>query len=84
MTGVIDGFRWAVLGRGLPHYQIYFESFGIGLALLQTAFEEFRRRGRVRAGLGVDAQNPTGATRLYERAGMRVAWEAVIYQKDLS
>jgi mycothiol synthase len=55
---------------------------GIGLALLLTAFAEFRRRGRTQAGLGVDAQNPTGATRLYERAGMRVAWEAIVFRKD--
>ena len=42
---------------------------GLGLALLLHAFGEFYRRGQPRIGLGVDAQNPTGATRLYERAG---------------
>jgi mycothiol synthase len=57
---------------------------GLGLVLLQHAFAEFRRRGETRVGLGVDAQNPTGATRLYERAGMRVHWEAVIYEKELA
>jgi len=31
----------------------------------------------------VDAENPTGATRLYERLGMRVAFQANIYRKDL-
>jgi mycothiol synthase len=56
---------------------------GLGLALLEHAFSEFRRRGETRVGLGVDAENPTGATRLYERAGMRVHWEAVIYEKEL-
>lgn len=45
---------------------------GLGLALLQHSFQEFNRRGRLRAGLGVDASNLTGATRLYERAGMHV------------
>ena len=35
-------------------------------------------------GLGVDAQNPTGATRLYERAGMHVAYEAVAFEKELA
>lgn len=44
---------------------------GLGLALLQTAFGEFYRRGYRKVGLGVDAQNLTGALRLYERAGMR-------------
>lgn len=46
---------------------------GLGLALLRHAFGEFRTRGFPRAGLGVDAENLTGAVRLYERAGMHVA-----------
>lgn len=50
---------------------------GLGLALLRTAFHEFRRRDLTRVVLNVDAESPTGATRLYERAGMRVevAWD---------
>jgi mycothiol synthase len=50
---------------------------GLGLFLLRTAFAELRRLGRTRAVLNVDAESPTGATRLYERAGMRVelAWD---------
>jgi mycothiol synthase len=56
---------------------------GIGLALLHHAFGEFWRRGEQRIGLGVDAENPTGATRLYERAGMKVAFEFVVYEKRL-
>jgi len=56
---------------------------GIGEALLRAAFAEFMRRGERRVALGVDAANPTGATRLYERVGMRVLWEAVVYEKDL-
>ncbi len=43
---------------------------GIGLALLQHAFGEFYRRDLRRAGLAVDSQNLTGATRLYQHAGM--------------
>jgi mycothiol synthase len=56
---------------------------GLGLALLQLAFDEFRRRGLVRGMLTVDSENPTGATRLYERAGMTVelAWEH--WEKEL-
>ena len=57
---------------------------GLGLALLQQAFGEFYRRGETRVGLGVDTANPTGATRLYERAGMHVVWEAVVYEKELT
>ena len=56
---------------------------GIAEALLRTAFVEFWRRGEHRVALGVDAQNPTGATRLYEHVGMRVLWTAVVYEKEL-
>lgn len=45
---------------------------GLGHALLLHAFGEFYRRGTRRVSLGVDSENPTGATRLYERAGMHV------------
>jgi mycothiol synthase len=57
---------------------------GLGLALLRHAFGEFYRRGQPRVGLGVDAENPTGATRLYERAGMHVAYEAAAFKKELT
>jgi mycothiol synthase len=45
---------------------------GLGLALLRQAFAAFHHRGWPRAILDVDAESETGATRLYERAGMRV------------
>jgi mycothiol synthase len=57
---------------------------GLGLALLQHAFGEFYRRGVPHVGLGVDADNPTNATRLYEKAGMRVLKEDVIFEKELA
>jgi mycothiol synthase len=57
---------------------------GVGRALLLHAFGEFRRRGDRHVGLGVDAENPTGATRLYESVGMRVIKEDVIFEKDLT
>jgi GNAT superfamily N-acetyltransferase len=56
---------------------------GLGLALLLHALGEFYRRGLLRVGLGVDAQSPTGATRLYERAGMHVGHEYVVFEKTL-
>ena len=56
---------------------------GLGLALLRHAFGEFHRRGWAQAVLGVDAANETGATRLYEGAGMRVDRQYAIYQKEL-
>jgi ribosomal protein S18 acetylase RimI-like enzyme len=56
---------------------------GLGLALLRHAFGEFHRRGARTARLSVDAESPTGAPRLYERAGMRVTESYVVRQKDL-
>lgn len=56
---------------------------GIAEALLQAAFAEFFRRGERRVGLGVDAESATGATRLYERVGMRVFSRIVVYEKEL-
>jgi mycothiol synthase len=57
---------------------------GIALALLHFAFAEFRRRGAPHVRLGVDTQNPTNATRLYERAGMSVESEDVVFERKLA
>ncbi len=56
---------------------------GLGMALLQHSFGEFYQRGMKTIGLGVDASNPTGATRLYRGAGMVVASEFITYDKTL-
>jgi GNAT superfamily N-acetyltransferase len=56
---------------------------GLGLALLYHAFSEYFRRGYKRVGLGVDTQNLSGATRLYQKAGMQVDREFVVYEKEL-
>jgi len=56
---------------------------GLGLALLLHSFGEFHKRGHTSINLGVDAGSPTGATRLYKRAGMRVGAEYVTYEKEL-
>ena len=56
---------------------------GLGRALLLHGFGELYRRGERRMGLGVDAENPTGATRLYEAVGMHVAMQADTYEKAL-
>ena len=56
---------------------------GIGLALLRHLFHEFYRRGNRKVGLGVDAQNLTGALRLYESAGMHVHQAFDQYEKEL-
>jgi mycothiol synthase len=66
------GVRRAYRGRGLAK------------ALLIHSFREFHRRGQRRVGLGVDAENPTGATKLYESVGMVVDSEQVVWEKKLA
>jgi ribosomal protein S18 acetylase RimI-like enzyme len=57
---------------------------GYAKALLQHAFREFYERGFRRVTLGVDAENPTGATHLYERVGMHVEIEFAVYEKAVA
>ena len=56
---------------------------GLGEALLRHSFREFHRRGFRRVDLGVDAESPTGATRLYGRAGMQAYRVTVFHDKQL-
>ncbi len=56
---------------------------GLGEALLYHSFGEFYRRGMKTIGLGVNAHNPTGATRLYQKVGMYAASEHVTYEKEM-
>lgn len=56
---------------------------GLGLALLYQSFGEFYRRGVTSVGLGVDAQSLTGATRLYERAGMHPTMRIATFAREL-
>ena len=66
----------AILGVRRP-----WRRMGLGEALLLLSFREFQQRGYGRATLGVDASSPTGATRLYERAGMRVYRKTVLLDR---
>lgn len=56
---------------------------GLASALLRQSFAEFYKRGIHTVGLGVDSENITGATRVYEKAGMHVAGEYALYEKEL-
>lgn len=56
---------------------------GLGMALLQAVVAEFGRRGVRTVGLRVDAESPTGALRLYERAGMNVVAQFDTYEREL-
>jgi mycothiol synthase len=54
---------------------------GLGSALLLHSFRELRARGDKRVGLGVRADNATGAVRLYEQVGMLEVGRQVWYEK---
>lgn len=56
---------------------------GLALALLRHSFADFVARGATRVGLSVDAENTTGAVRLYERAGMSPVRRLDIYEREL-
>lgn len=56
---------------------------GLGMVLLKHSFREYWKRGTKVVTLGVDASSLTGATRLYERAGMHVARQWTTYEKEL-
>ena len=56
---------------------------GLAASLIGSTLRLLRERGLDEATLGVDAENPTGAVRLYERMGF-VPWRtAMAYRKDL-
>lgn len=56
---------------------------GLGRALLLHAFGELKARGKTRVGLGVDAESPTGAVRLYESVGMIVTRRSVTLERPV-
>lgn len=56
---------------------------GVALALLQQCFAALYARGKHAAKLGVDADSLTGATRLYEKAGMHLERQYNVYEKEL-
>jgi mycothiol synthase len=56
---------------------------GLATTLLKIAFAEFWRRGMRSVALNADGANLTGATRIYEKAGMRVVRQRTVYEKEL-
>ena len=56
---------------------------GVAKALLLMSFREFAARGQPVVSLEVDAENPTGATALYEGVGMRVGRRYDVYERKL-
>jgi mycothiol synthase len=57
---------------------------GLAKVLLLHSFREFHERGQRRVGLGVDSENATGATKLYESVGMVVDSEQIVWEKVLA
>jgi mycothiol synthase len=57
---------------------------GVARALIAASMRAFADRGLTSAGLGVDADNPTGALGLYEGLGFRVHKPATTYRKAMS
>jgi mycothiol synthase len=56
---------------------------GLARALLLESLGLFRSAGRLRAGLGVDAENTTGALALYESVGMRATSRSDTWERAL-
>ncbi|HZG17776.1 MAG TPA: GNAT family N-acetyltransferase [Candidatus Bathyarchaeia archaeon] len=61
-----------------------FRGRGLALALLQYVFEASYCAGQALVSLGVDAANPSGAYRLYEKVGMKPVHEISIYEKSFT
>ena len=57
---------------------------GIATWLLRSAFAQAAREGRQAMTLTVDSENSTGATALYERAGMRPERVILLFRRPLS
>jgi GNAT superfamily N-acetyltransferase len=56
---------------------------GIAKALIARSLGLLKSRGMTEAALGVDAENPSGALRLYEKMGFKAVKRGVIYRKPL-
>jgi mycothiol synthase len=79
LNSIADGVGWV----GLLAVRRAWRRRGLGMALLRQAARAFHRRGLTRYALGVDSDSLTGATRLYERAGMRAVHTYAGYRKEL-
>jgi mycothiol synthase len=60
-----------------------YRKIGLGRAMLLAGLHRLKQDGMEMAKLGVDAENPTGALKLYESAGFYVKHTTVVYRKDL-
>jgi mycothiol synthase len=56
---------------------------GLASALIALSLQALRQRGMTQAALAVDAENPTGALRVYERLGYRAVNRWTLYRRLL-
>jgi ribosomal protein S18 acetylase RimI-like enzyme len=56
---------------------------GLARALIAQSLEALKERGMAEAALGVDAENRTGALRVYESLGFVVAKQWTVYRRAL-
>lgn len=57
---------------------------GVARAMLIESFARFHAAGRRHVELGVDSQNATGATKLYESVGMRTVMHHELWRTEVS
>jgi mycothiol synthase len=57
---------------------------GVAKALIALSLKILKDRGMMEAGLGVDAENTSGALQLYESMGYRVVKKGTIYRRKLN
>ena len=93
VAGVVQTWVWpeenAMLGvdRGwLAHISVRrpWRRRGLGRAITAEALRRLAAAGLSEAGLGVDAENPTGALGLYEGLGFEVHQRWLTYRRSLS
>jgi mycothiol synthase len=79
IAGFVEDESWVYeLGVRTGH-----RGLGIGRALLRRAFAELAAMGRTSVKLSVDGENESGATRLYEREGMKRGRSWQVYEKRI-
>lgn len=60
-----------------------YRNIGLGRAMVLAGLQRLRTDGAKTALLGVDADSPTGATRLYESVGFRPVFRSMTYERTL-
>jgi mycothiol synthase len=79
IAGFVEEESWVIELGVLEEHR----GLGIGQALLRRVFAELAARGRTIVKLNVDGENRSGATRLYERAGMTRGRSWHVYEKQI-